>query len=54
MPADLKSIAPLWMRRNGLEWLYRLFQEPGRLWKRYLVGNPLFMLRIIRQRLQRN
>ena len=52
--SGLKSIAPLWMRRNGLEWLYRLFQEPARLWKRYLLGNPLYMLRIIRQRLQRN
>jgi N-acetylglucosaminyldiphosphoundecaprenol N-acetyl-beta-D-mannosaminyltransferase len=52
--SGLKSIAPLWMRLNGLEWLYRLFQEPGRLWKRYLFGNPLYLLRIIRQRLQRN
>jgi N-acetylglucosaminyldiphosphoundecaprenol N-acetyl-beta-D-mannosaminyltransferase len=47
-----KSIAPLWMRKNGMEWIYRLFQEPGRLWKRYLVGNPLFMARVIRQRLR--
>ena len=31
--------APLWMRRSGLEWLFRLLQEPRRLARRYLVGN---------------
>lgn len=41
--AGTKSQAPVWMRERGLEWLYRLFQEPGRLWKRYLVGNTLFI-----------
>jgi N-acetylglucosaminyldiphosphoundecaprenol N-acetyl-beta-D-mannosaminyltransferase len=50
--SGMKSIAPSWMRKNGMEWIYRLFQEPGRLWKRYLVGNPLFMVRVIRQRLR--
>jgi exopolysaccharide biosynthesis WecB/TagA/CpsF family protein len=30
--------APLWMQRNGLEWLFRLTQEPKRLWKRYLLN----------------
>jgi N-acetylglucosaminyldiphosphoundecaprenol N-acetyl-beta-D-mannosaminyltransferase len=34
--------APSWMRRIGLEWLYRLTKEPKRLWKRYLIGNVLF------------
>jgi N-acetylglucosaminyldiphosphoundecaprenol N-acetyl-beta-D-mannosaminyltransferase len=38
------SQAPRWMMRLGLEWLYRFGQEPGRLWKRYLVNNPLFVL----------
>ena len=38
--------APLWMRRCGLEWLFRLGCEPRRLWKRYLKNNPLFVLRI--------
>ena len=37
--------APLWMQRSGLEWFYRFTQEPGRLWKRYLVNNPLFVAR---------
>jgi len=46
--------APRWMSQNGLEWLYRLLQEPGRLWKRYLVGNPLFLYRIARQRMNRS
>jgi len=41
--AGTKSQAPAWMRNNGLEWLYRLCQEPGRLWKRYLIGNSRFI-----------
>ena len=39
--------APAWMQRNGLEWLFRLSQEPHRLGKRYLVNNPLFVLRLM-------
>jgi N-acetylglucosaminyldiphosphoundecaprenol N-acetyl-beta-D-mannosaminyltransferase len=35
---------------NGLEWLARLLVEPRRLWRRYLLGNPLFLMRVIRQR----
>ena len=35
--------APEWMKNLSLEWLYRLIQEPGRLWKRYLVTNSLFI-----------
>jgi N-acetylglucosaminyldiphosphoundecaprenol N-acetyl-beta-D-mannosaminyltransferase len=38
------SQAPRWMMGMGLEWLYRLCQEPRRLWKRYLVNNPMFVL----------
>ena len=41
--------APGWMRDNGLEWLHRLASEPGRLWKRYLVTNTLFILGAARQ-----
>ena len=41
--------APHWMQRAGLEWLFRLTQEPRRLWKRYLVNNPLFALRATAQ-----
>ncbi|RVC37758.1 WecB/TagA/CpsF family glycosyltransferase [Mesorhizobium sp. M7A.F.Ca.CA.004.04.2.1] len=42
--------APLWMRRLRLEWLFRLAVEPSRLWRRYVVGNPLFLLRVVRQK----
>lgn len=38
--------APLWMRKSGLEWLFRLIQEPARLWRRYLVGNVVFLARV--------
>jgi exopolysaccharide biosynthesis WecB/TagA/CpsF family protein len=37
--------APRWMRRIGFEWLYRLCLEPERLWRRYVLGNPAFLLR---------
>jgi N-acetylglucosaminyldiphosphoundecaprenol N-acetyl-beta-D-mannosaminyltransferase len=40
--AGVKKQAPHWMQENGLEWLYRLGQEPGRLWRRYLYYNPRF------------
>lgn len=36
--------APRWLRENGLEWLYRLLQEPRRLWRRYLVGGGKFLV----------
>ena len=42
--------APLWMREIGMEWLYRLIQEPGRMWKRYLIGNGLFLARVLKER----
>jgi len=35
--------APDWLRKNGLEWLYRLYCEPRRLWRRYLLGNAVFL-----------
>ncbi|MCL1124904.1 WecB/TagA/CpsF family glycosyltransferase [Shewanella surugensis] len=37
--------APLWVRQLGMEWVYRLIQEPKRMWKRYIIGNPLFLVR---------
>ena len=49
--AGMKGIAPSWMSGHGMEWLYRLFEEPDRLWKRYLVGNPIFLVRVLLQRL---
>ena len=47
--AGSKPRAPLWMQRAGLEWLHRLASEPGRLWRRYLVTNSLFVLGAARQ-----
>jgi N-acetylglucosaminyldiphosphoundecaprenol N-acetyl-beta-D-mannosaminyltransferase len=47
--AGLTQRAPLWMQRCGLEWLHRLACEPGRLWKRYLVTNTLFLYRALKQ-----
>ncbi len=41
---------PDWMTQHGWEWLARLLIEPGRLWRRYLLGNPQFVLRVLRQR----
>jgi N-acetylglucosaminyldiphosphoundecaprenol N-acetyl-beta-D-mannosaminyltransferase len=41
--------APRWMQANGLEWVFRLFQEPRRLFKRYAVTNPLFLYLIFRE-----
>lgn len=41
--------APEWVREVGMEWVWRLLQEPGRMWRRYLVGNFLFMYRVWKQ-----
>jgi N-acetylglucosaminyldiphosphoundecaprenol N-acetyl-beta-D-mannosaminyltransferase len=41
--AGTKSEAPQWLQGTGLEWLFRLGTEPGRLWKRYLIDNFVFM-----------
>ncbi|PYQ15544.1 MAG: glycosyltransferase [Acidobacteria bacterium] len=38
--------APRWMMGAGLEWLFRLYQEPRRLWRRYLIYNPLFVVHV--------
>lgn len=42
--------APLWWQRHGLEWLYRLLREPRRMWRRYVVGNVVFLWRIFKER----
>ncbi len=38
--------APRWVRGIGFEWVYRAYKEPGRLWKRYLIGNTIFLCRV--------
>lgn len=46
--AGLVPQAPPWMQQSGLEWLYRLAREPRRLWKRYFLNNPGYLVRIAR------
>lgn len=48
--AGLLPQAPPWMQRCGLEWLFRLWQEPLRLWRRYMLLNPLFLMLIFCQK----
>jgi N-acetylglucosaminyldiphosphoundecaprenol N-acetyl-beta-D-mannosaminyltransferase len=52
LSGELKR-APKWMTDHGLEWLGRMVIEPGRLWRRYIIGNPVFLFRVILQRLGR-
>ncbi len=42
--------APLWLQRHSLEWLFRLLKEPKRMWRRYVIGNPLFLWNITKER----
>jgi N-acetylglucosaminyldiphosphoundecaprenol N-acetyl-beta-D-mannosaminyltransferase len=49
--AGMVKRAPVWMQKSGLEWLFRLIVEPKRLWQRYVVGNPLFIWLVLRQKL---
>jgi N-acetylglucosaminyldiphosphoundecaprenol N-acetyl-beta-D-mannosaminyltransferase len=44
--SGVKKDAPAWMRGRGLEWLFRLSQDPRNLWKRYLITNPWFVWRV--------
>ena len=41
--------APQWWQEHSLEWLYRLMKEPKRMWRRYVLGNPLFLWNIVRE-----
>jgi len=41
--------APLWMQKSGLEWCYRIYQEPRRMWKRYAKTNPVFVWMVLRE-----
>lgn len=46
--------APMWMQKAGLEWLFRVLQEPGRLWKRYLIGNTRFIISVYREKYRKS
>ena len=47
------SRAPQWLRKLGHEWLWRLYQQPRLKARRYLIGNPLFLARVLRERLKK-
>ncbi|MFQ3638822.1 MAG: WecB/TagA/CpsF family glycosyltransferase [Chloracidobacterium sp.] len=47
--AGKRKRAPRWMQRSGLEWCFRLLQEPRRLWRRYLIGNVAFIFFLVRE-----
>lgn len=49
--AGITKRAPKWMQNSGLEWLYRVIQEPGRMWKRYLITNTQFIGMVIKYKL---
>ena len=42
--------APMWWQRRGLEWLYRLLKEPKRMWRRYIIGNALFLWNMLKEK----
>lgn len=48
--AGITKRAPVWMQNLGLEWLYRIYQEPGRMWKRYAKTNPIFIYLVLREK----
>jgi N-acetylglucosaminyldiphosphoundecaprenol N-acetyl-beta-D-mannosaminyltransferase len=50
--SGLKPEAPKWVQRSGFQWLFRLALEPRRLWRRYLVNNPMFLMRFVQQELR--
>ena len=45
--------APIWMQKNGLEWVFRIIQEPKRMWKRYLVTNILYLYLLLKEKLKK-
>ena len=50
--AGITKRAPKWVQNMGMEWFVRLTQEPGRMWKRYLVGNTAFIYLVLRERIR--
>jgi N-acetylglucosaminyldiphosphoundecaprenol N-acetyl-beta-D-mannosaminyltransferase len=50
--AGLTKRAPIWMQSYGLEWLYRLIQEPRRMWRRYATTNPMFIWMVLKEYLK--
>ena len=42
--------APIWWQEHSLEWLYRLIKEPKRMWRRYIIGNTIFIYNVIKEK----
>ncbi|HEX2977310.1 MAG TPA: WecB/TagA/CpsF family glycosyltransferase [Bacteroidales bacterium] len=51
--AGITKRAPKWVQNMGMEWFVRLTQEPGRMWKRYLIGNTKFIYLVVREKVRR-
>jgi N-acetylglucosaminyldiphosphoundecaprenol N-acetyl-beta-D-mannosaminyltransferase len=51
--AGVERRAPQWMSTAGLEWAFRLLQDPRGKWRRYVLGNPTFVARVLRERLRK-
>lgn len=49
--AGTSKRAPVWWQKHGLEWLYRLISEPKRMWRRYIIGNMLFLYNITKEKI---
>ena len=49
--ASTAKRAPLWWQEHSMEWLYRLLKEPRRMWRRYVIGNPLFLWNIMKEKM---
>lgn len=45
--------APKWMQKSGLEWFFRFIQEPKRMFRRYLKGNTLFLIKVLKEKVNR-
>lgn len=50
--AETKQRAPKWMQHHGLEWFYRLAIEPRRMWRRYILGNAIFMWHVLNEKFE--
>lgn len=50
--AGIRKRAPKWVQQVGMEWFVRLAQEPGRMWKRYLVGNTMFIYLVVKEKIR--
>lgn len=51
--AETIERAPIWWQNHSLEWLYRLIKEPRRMWRRYIIGNTLFLWNIFKEKMRR-